>query len=141
MKYTNRNEEGQGLVEYALVLVMVALTLILILSLLGSQIILAYGNIIGALGGDSFDDNAVLLASDTSITGTTVCTATMQDIRFIAKDGDGKLITNANVVVNIRANGVNSGTLSGMASGSGIVSVAGPTTVAGGCPLEITLSK
>jgi pilus assembly protein Flp/PilA len=38
MLYLPKNEEGQGLVEYALILVLVALAVIAILTLMGPQI-------------------------------------------------------------------------------------------------------
>lgn len=45
MIYRPSNEEGQGLVEYALILVLVAVVVIVILSILGPQI----GNIFSGL--------------------------------------------------------------------------------------------
>lgn len=44
-------EKGQGLVEYALILVLVAVVVIAALSLLGPQINSAYARVISALGG------------------------------------------------------------------------------------------
>lgn len=38
MLFLNRNEKGQGLVEYALILVLVAIVVIGILTLLGPQV-------------------------------------------------------------------------------------------------------
>jgi pilus assembly protein Flp/PilA len=48
-KLPRRLEDGQGLVEYALLLVLVALAVIIILSLLGKQISLVYGSVVCAL--------------------------------------------------------------------------------------------
>jgi pilus assembly protein Flp/PilA len=48
MLYVPR-EEGQGLVEYALILVLVALTVIIILSLLGPAIGNIFSNVISLL--------------------------------------------------------------------------------------------
>ncbi len=45
------NEEGQGLVEYALILVLVAIIVIAILSLLGPQIGNVFSQVTNALGG------------------------------------------------------------------------------------------
>jgi pilus assembly protein Flp/PilA len=42
-------EEGQGLVEYALILVLVALVVIAILALMGPQIANAFSRVTGAL--------------------------------------------------------------------------------------------
>lgn len=44
-------EEGQGLVEYALILVLVAIAVIAILMLLGNQVSNVFSEITGALGG------------------------------------------------------------------------------------------
>ncbi len=45
------HEEGQGLVEYALVLVLVAIVVIAILALLGPQIANIFSQITNGLGG------------------------------------------------------------------------------------------
>ncbi len=50
MLFLNR-EEGQGLVEYALVLVLVAVVIIAILTLLGPQIGNVFSRITSGLGG------------------------------------------------------------------------------------------
>ncbi|HOT91972.1 MAG TPA: Flp family type IVb pilin [Anaerolineae bacterium] len=44
-------EEGQGLVEYALILVLIAIVVIVVLSLLGSQISTIFSQITSGLGG------------------------------------------------------------------------------------------
>jgi pilus assembly protein Flp/PilA len=44
-------EDGQGLVEYALILVLVALVVIVILTLLGPQIGQVFSDIVDALAG------------------------------------------------------------------------------------------
>jgi pilus assembly protein Flp/PilA len=44
-------EDGQGLVEYALILVLVAIVVIGILTTMGSKIQLAFTDIVASLGG------------------------------------------------------------------------------------------
>jgi pilus assembly protein Flp/PilA len=44
--YQNPRERGQGLVEYALIILLVALVLILIVTLLGTQISQLYSEIV-----------------------------------------------------------------------------------------------
>ncbi len=44
-------EEGQGLVEYALILVLVAIVVIVILTLLGTQVSQVFSQIASALSG------------------------------------------------------------------------------------------
>jgi pilus assembly protein Flp/PilA len=51
MLYLPKNEEGQGLVEYALILVLVAIVVIAILALLGPQIGNVFSRITSGLTG------------------------------------------------------------------------------------------
>jgi len=44
-------EEGQGLVEYALILVLVSIAVIIILGILGDQVGDVFSRIVSALGG------------------------------------------------------------------------------------------
>ena len=44
-------EEGQGLVEYALILVLIAIVVIIVLTLLGDQVSSVFSNIVSGLGG------------------------------------------------------------------------------------------
>jgi len=44
-----RREEGQGLVEYALILFLVAIVVIAILTLLGQQIVSVFSSVVSAL--------------------------------------------------------------------------------------------
>ena len=50
MLYLPKNEEGQGLVEYALILVLVAIVVIAILAILGPQIGNIFSRITNATG-------------------------------------------------------------------------------------------
>jgi pilus assembly protein Flp/PilA len=51
MLYRPQNEEGQGLVEYALILVLVAVVVIVILTLLGPVIGNVFSNIVQSFQG------------------------------------------------------------------------------------------
>ena len=46
----SRKEKGQGMVEYALIIVLVAVVLIIVLALVGSQISNVFSRIISGLG-------------------------------------------------------------------------------------------
>lgn len=46
-----RDERGQGMVEYALILFLVSVAAIVVLGLLGDQIVAVFNNILSALGG------------------------------------------------------------------------------------------
>ena len=49
MLFQPRNEKAQGLVEYALILVLVSITVIIILGLLGDEVGLVFDEITGVL--------------------------------------------------------------------------------------------
>jgi pilus assembly protein Flp/PilA len=51
MLFQPRNEKGQGLVEYALILVLVSIVVIATLTLLGGQVNTVFETITGGLGG------------------------------------------------------------------------------------------
>lgn len=46
----NRRESGQGMVEYALILVLVSIVVIVILLTMGNQIANVFSNVVAALG-------------------------------------------------------------------------------------------
>jgi pilus assembly protein Flp/PilA len=46
----NRSERGQGMVEYALILVLIAVVVIAVLIILGNQVANVFCNISGAIG-------------------------------------------------------------------------------------------
>ncbi len=50
-KWFKKDEEGQGLVEYALILFLVAIVVIAILVMLGPQIGSIFSSVFGAIGG------------------------------------------------------------------------------------------
>ncbi|NWG18229.1 MAG: hypothetical protein HXY41_16520 [Chloroflexi bacterium] len=62
-----RHESGQGLAEYALILVLVGVVVIAVLSVLGPNINLVYCQIIATLGSDLPDQ---CLTNDITITGS-----------------------------------------------------------------------
>ena len=140
MRKNNNNEDGQGLVEYALVLVLVAIAVMLVLSLLGSRVTLVYAQVLAGFNGDSLNDGAIMLSSEMTVSGSSVCTASLENIRFIVTDSDGNALTNQSVSAIILANGVAGATITGNANGSGIATASGPYSASGSCPLAVTLS-
>ncbi len=46
-----KHEEGQGLIEYALIVLLIAIVVIVVLGLVGGQINTVFGNILEQLGG------------------------------------------------------------------------------------------
>jgi pilus assembly protein Flp/PilA len=47
-----KNEKGQGLTEYALIIALVAIVVVAALTLLGGQIDTIFGDIVSGLGGE-----------------------------------------------------------------------------------------
>ena len=97
-----KKEEGQGLVEYALLLVLVAVIIIAILTLLGSQVMLVFARVAGGLNGQIITGDG----SETIITSydATIeqkgpkCKATITDVTFVGLQ-DGELVKNGSVTI------------------------------------------
>ena len=138
-----KRENGQGLVEYALLLVLIAIVVLVILAVLGAQVVLAFARVSGGLKGDflnaSAGDNAVIVAYDDSISRSgSSCNGSVSNIIFVVVDSDGSIVTNQGVSATLMVNGVGAGTVSGSAGGTGIATDTGGHTVSGSCPLRIT---
>ena len=67
MRLFKKREEGQGLVEYALLLVLVAIVVIGILGLMGGQIRDTFSEIIGHLGGGTVSATCSLSGHNATI--------------------------------------------------------------------------
>ena len=137
-------EEGQGLVEYALIIALVAVIVIAILTVLGPQIVLVFGRVAGGIQGDVLDaangDTAVIVSYDGNITGSgSSCSGTISNIRFVVTDSNGAILTDQGVSATVNANGVTMGSISGTAAPSGLATSSGSIGVNGSCPLQITL--
>jgi len=142
MKIPQR-EEGQGLVEYALVLVLIAVVVIAILTILGPQIVLVFARVAGGLKSDVIDvasgDQAVIVSYDGTETGSgSNCTVNVTSMSYVGVDNNGQIITNDTVNATVLANGIEQGSVSATANGSGIAT-AGGGSYSGSCPVQITL--
>lgn len=133
-------EEGQGLVEYALLLVLVAVIVIAILAILGSAVTLVFARVVGGLNGDVVENNGgVFLSGESTATGSGFCTGQLSDVQFAAVDGSGSIITEGSVTRRIYVNGSPGPQITGSVSGNGVATAAGPYTVTGTCPLKFTV--
>ncbi len=141
MKIPQR-EEGQGLVEYALLLVLVAIVIIGILTVLGSSIMVVYAKVIGGLNGQVVTGQgteAIVTGYEADITqGTGGCSGTVSDISFVGLQ-DGAVLESGTVSIQILVDGAVVNTLSGSTSASGIGNLAGPYPISGGsgCKVQI----
>lgn len=132
-------EEGQGLVEYALILVLVAVVVIIILTVLGSSVVFVFARVVGGLNGDVIDDGAVFLTADSTVSGSGTCSGSLSNIKYVAVDNNGDMIKNRTAPVHLYVNGSFARPINGTADANGIATAAGPETVSGACPLNITM--
>ena len=137
-------EQGQGLVEYALLLALIAIIVLAILTVLGSQVVLVFARAAGGLNGDVLDaangDQAVMVSYESNGLGNAgACSGTVKNLRFAGVDANGDIITNGPVSATLLANGQPQGSVSGTAGSSGLATSSGSYSVSGNCPLQITL--
>ena len=89
-----KKEEGQGLVEYALLLVLVAIVIIAILTILGSQVMVVFARVTAGLNGQVITGQgkeAVITGYDSSIENVAGgCTVTISNISFVGLE-DGQI--------------------------------------------------
>ncbi len=89
-------EEGQGLVEYALVLVLIAVVVIIILTVLGSAVTLVFAQVVGGFSGQSLTKTGteyIVLEAGVSVTGGGTCNVSISDAT-VAVVQDGELLKN-----------------------------------------------
>lgn len=135
-------EDGQGLVEYALILVLIAIVVIVALTLMGGTVATAYARIVGGLNGQTFtgvgDEFVVASFDQTHSSGGGSCTVTFTNITIIALL-DGRANTSATVSVPVSRNGVGQTAITGTTNSSGIASVASAGPYTGACPLTMNI--
>ena len=96
--FRSPREEGQGLVEYALILVLVAVVVIAVMLQLGPEIRLAFGKVTAVLQGAGVitDSSGAIASVNTSFTpasysspATLKVTVTVSDATTVTVTGDG----------------------------------------------------
>ena len=108
MKLLKKREEGQGLVEYALLLVLIAMVVIGILALMGGQLRNAYSRVIVALGGN--DPTAYTYTIDSfSVSGADddgACNVTLNNLSVHVANADGPAAgVGVNVSISLQSGG------------------------------------
>lgn len=141
----SQKEEGQGLVEYALILVLVAIAVIIILQLLGSSLMVVYARVVGGLNGQSITGTGtehLITGYDLTITraGPGACNITVSNASVIVLQ-DGEILPNA-ATGPIAVTGTGgSSSMSGTTNGSGVASGLGTTVNRIGCPGTVTIGN
>ena len=132
-----KRERGQGLVEYALILVLVAIVVIAILLVLGPQVGGVFSNVVANLervgigGGYTVTFNG---SPNVGKSGTTSCTYTASVPVKVMKGslpGSGVSVSGTVTLTNNAGNNPFSFSVSGTSNGSGIATLAGSRTT--GC--------
>jgi pilus assembly protein Flp/PilA len=137
MNNSNHTEEGQGLVEYALILVLVAVAVIAILTILGPRIIVVYARVMGGFSGQSVTmsgSEVIVVGADIEMqnVGAGVCNLTVSGSALVGLQ-DGELLTNQPISAQAVVNGIpTSATFSGTADGNGLADLGGATASANG---------
>jgi pilus assembly protein Flp/PilA len=133
MNIHSKRQEGQGLVEYALVLVLIALVVILILTLLGPQVSGVFARIMAGFNGQVITGQGLEYAftsAGVSKTGSGFSCALRASATVVALQ-DGVPVANQSVSVSVGAGGSTT-SLSGTTNRSGIITM-GPSNFAGDC--------
>lgn len=103
------NENGQGLVEYALILVLVSIAVIVTMSLMGNSIKLANAQAMAGLSNRSFDNQVIITEQEgveqRAQTGRSRCITRASTTRFMVVDENGRLLNDDTVTVYLTANG------------------------------------
>jgi pilus assembly protein Flp/PilA len=131
MNILPKRQEGQGLVEYALVIVLLAIVVIVILTILGPQVSGAFAKVIAGLNGQVITGRGV----EYVITGFAVnptgsgplCNVSVTGVSLIALK-NGVPYPQANVSVSVSATGGSPGSLSGQTDNSGGASLGNMTS-------------
>jgi pilus assembly protein Flp/PilA len=135
MNMSPKREEGQGLVEYALAIVLLAIVVMVVLTLLGPQVSGAYAKVIAGLNGQVITGRGVeyvITGFSVSVSGSPpVCNVSITGVSAIALK-HGVPYSQANVSVTAGAGG-GSSTLSGLTDNTGAVSLGNATFSAVGC--------
>jgi pilus assembly protein Flp/PilA len=120
LKFPTR-EEGQGLVEYALILVLVAIVVIAILLILGPVVGNVFSNIVVNLtrGGGGGGQTVEITSFNISSSGTLTCVVNLTNLQVLVTE-NGAPVSNANVSASVTLRGGAAINLSGTTSGSGI---------------------
>lgn len=133
-------EDGQGLVEYALILVLVAIVVIAVLLQLGPQIGRVFSQITYVLANPgAINDNIVTIDSfSVSGSGTAGCNVVLTNLQ-VSVTRTGLPVSGVLVEVSIAPQSGTGTTLNGTTNGSGVVqwsggSIGTDNDTGGGCP-------
>jgi pilus assembly protein Flp/PilA len=140
-----KREEGQGLVEYALLLVLVAIAVIVILAMIGDEVRSVYARVIAGLNGQTISGTGteyVVTGFDVSVSGgPALCTVTATNVQVtVFEDG---LLAGAGVSATAVADapGGGSGSGSGTTDENGIADLGSISDSGAACSGTLEVSS
>jgi pilus assembly protein Flp/PilA len=128
-----KREEGQGLVEYALILVLIAIVVMVILSLLGPQVSGVYARIMAGFNGQALTGQGLeyaFISAGVESSGNGFSCTLKASATVVALE-DGRPLANHNVAVTVGTGGATT-SLSGTTNRNGLISM-GPGHLSGAC--------
>lgn len=140
-----KRAEGQGLVEYALLLVLVAIIVIAILALMGDQVRSVFARVVAGLNGQTISGSGTeyaITGFGVSVgPGTTNCPVTATGVQ-VAVFEDGLLVEGASVggVTAVATSGNPSPAGSGTTDANGIAAIGNLTSTGAACSGTLEVS-
>lgn len=133
MKAPDR-ESGQGLVEYGLILILVAIVVIVALQLFGTSVVVVYARVMAGLNGQAYSgvgQEVLVTGFDVTVSGgPAVCTVTVSNTNLVGLQ-DGQPLANTSVSVSASASGTSSQTISGTTNGGGLATSTNTVNLSG----------
>ncbi len=145
MKHHLKRQEGQGLVEYALILVLVAIVVIAILALLGPTINAAFARVIAALNGQEITGTGteyIITGMSASASGSApFCTVTVSNMQVTVLE-DGQVVgSGISVSGSVAVSGGSGGPTNGTTGSNGVATlsnVSGSANCSGSATLTLS---
>lgn len=141
--FQKQSEEGQGLVEYALILVLVSITVVAILSLLGNSIGTVFWRVDTVLSGQSISGNGTEYIvggfSASSSGGPAVCSVQTSSLTVTVLQNGQPAAAGQTVSISLLATGGGSKTASAATNADGQASF-GAQMLSGNCSGTVTVS-
>lgn len=138
-----QREKGQGLVEYALILVLVSVAVIAILTFLGDSIDGVFEQVNDAMSGQTITGNGTEYTigsfSATASGGPALCTINVSSFSVTKYQDGEKVGAGESVSVSISATGGGTSSGSGTTDGNGVANISA-TSVNGNCSGQVTVS-
>lgn len=138
-----KREAGQGLVEYALILVLVSITVIVVLSFLGDSVGGVFERVSIALSGQTVAGQGTEYTvggfSVSTSGGPAICTVTVASVNVTMYEDGQPAAAGQSVTISASATGGGSVSASGTTNANGVATIGG-ITMSGNCSGTVTIT-